>query len=98
MTRPLSPGIYVPLPTFFDDNDELDLESYGKHVAFTARAGILPVVCGSMGEAVHLDHAERASLIRTARQALNEAKLEHVPILAGIGGASTRECIQLAKE
>jgi 4-hydroxy-2-oxoglutarate aldolase len=51
-----------------------------------------------MGEAVHLSHEERASLIKTARKALDTAGLGDVPILAGIGAASTRESITLAKE
>ncbi|RSH92493.1 hypothetical protein EHS25_008909 [Saitozyma podzolica] len=98
MSRALRPGIYVPFPTFFDDEEELDLVSYAKHVTYTAKAGVLPVVCGSMGEAVHLSHEERASLIKTARKALDTAGLGDVPILAGIGAASTRESITLAKE
>ncbi|KAK4686975.1 hypothetical protein P7C73_g3147, partial [Tremellales sp. Uapishka_1] len=98
MSRPLRAGIYVPLPTFFDDNEDLDLQSYAKHVVYTAKAGVLPVVCGSMGEAVHLTHEERSMLISTARKALDNAGLKDVPILAGIGAASTRETIALATE
>lgn len=30
--RALSPGVYTPLPTFFDDDEELDLDSYRKHL------------------------------------------------------------------
>ncbi|KZV63512.1 putative dihydrodipicolinate synthase [Peniophora sp. CONT] len=97
-SRPLKQGIYVPLPTFFKDDEELDLDAYYKHVQYTAARGILPVSCGSMGEAVHLDHEERAALIRTARRALDDAGLQQVPILAGAGQASTRETIKLAKE
>lgn len=55
-------------------------------------------MCGSMGEAVHLSHEERASLIKTARKALDAAGQVDVPILAGIGAASTRESITLANE
>lgn len=28
----LKPGVYGPLPTFFDENQELDLVSYKKHL------------------------------------------------------------------
>lgn len=31
-TRPLRPGVYVPLPTFFDDNQEIDFDSYRRHL------------------------------------------------------------------
>jgi 4-hydroxy-2-oxoglutarate aldolase len=37
-------------------------------------------------------------LIKAARSALNDAELQHVPIIAGAGAASTRESIVLAKE
>ena len=30
--RELRPGVYGPLPTFFDDHQELDLASYKKHL------------------------------------------------------------------
>jgi len=30
--RELKPGVYGPLPTFFDDEQELDLVSYKKHL------------------------------------------------------------------
>jgi len=30
--RALKPGVYGPLPTFFDENQELDLVSYKKHL------------------------------------------------------------------
>lgn len=87
--RPVIPGIYVPLPTFFQDDEELgqsirvtlhwerssifsrsrqlqetctmywlsrDVQvlRYLTFLLVTAKAGVLPVVCGSMGEAVHL--------------------------------------------
>lgn len=31
-TRPLRPGVYVPLPTFFDENQEIDFDSYRRHL------------------------------------------------------------------
>ncbi|KAJ7578985.1 putative dihydrodipicolinate synthase [Mycena floridula] len=96
--RPLTPGVYVPLPVFFDDNEDLDLLGFKAHVTYTAKAGIKPVVSGSMGEAVHLNHKERATLVKAAREALDEAGLTDFPVMAGAGGASTRETIEFAKE
>lgn len=98
MGRSLRPGIYAPLPCFFDENEELDLTSYKKHVQFVAKGGVLPVVSGSMGEAIHLSREERISLIKTARAALDEAGLPDMPIMAGAGAPSTRETIQLARD
>jgi 4-hydroxy-2-oxoglutarate aldolase len=95
--RPLPPGIYTPLPTFFDDQEELDLESFRKHVAFIAEAGTVPVIAGSMGEACHLEAWERDALIRSAREVLNQnPATRDVPIVVGVGSPSTRETVRLA--
>ncbi|KAL4954526.1 hypothetical protein BDW69DRAFT_183421 [Aspergillus filifer] len=96
--RPLPTGIYTPLPCFFKDDEDLDLESFKSHVKFIAGAGTVPVVSGTMGEAVHLSHKERADLISAARSALDEINLHHVPVVAGAGAPSTRESIELCKE
>lgn len=99
MTRQLPPGIYTPLPTFFlPGTQDLDLDALRKHVVFVARAGTVPVLAGSAGEAPHLSAAERVSLIQTARAALNEAGLADAVIVAGVGAPSTRETIQLAHD
>jgi 4-hydroxy-2-oxoglutarate aldolase len=96
--RSLPAGIYTPLPTFFDDEEELDLESFRKHVAFVAQAGTVPVIAGSMGEACHLTEAERDTLVRTARQTLDASdSTRDIPIVVGVGAPSTRETIHLAK-
>jgi 4-hydroxy-2-oxoglutarate aldolase len=95
-------GIYTPLPTFFlpcSSDEGLDIPAFRSHLLFTARAGTIPVIAGSAGEAVHLSPHERSLLIRTARQALSEAELEDtIPIVAGVGVPSTRETIRLATE
>ncbi|KAH8093905.1 dihydrodipicolinate synthetase [Cristinia sonorae] len=51
-----------------------------------------------MGEAVHLTHSERATLIQTGRRALDDAGLSEIPIVAGTGTGSTRETIELCRE
>ncbi|KAF3402131.1 putative 4-hydroxy-2-oxoglutarate aldolase [Talaromyces pinophilus] len=50
-----------------------------------------------MGETVHLSHAERSQLIKTARNALDEIQLTETPIIAGMGASSTHESIELAE-
>ncbi|KAJ5627814.1 dihydrodipicolinate synthase [Penicillium lividum] len=95
--RPLRPGVYAPLPTFFDDNQELDYETYKIHLLNLATKGMVPVCAGSLGEAVHLSFEERTSLIRFIRATLDEAGLQLTPIVAGVGGLSTRETIQLSQ-
>lgn len=51
-----------------------------------------------MGEAIHLSHTERSTLIKTARKVLDNAGLINMPIISGIGAGGTRECIELANE
>ncbi|KAK4862271.1 hypothetical protein LT330_003409 [Penicillium expansum] len=96
-TRPLRPGVYVPLPTFFDDNQEIDYDSYRRHLLAMVTRGMVPVCAGSLGEAVHLDFDERLSLIRFIRETLDGEGLQSTPIVAGVGGLSTRETISLSK-
>ncbi|KUJ17607.1 putative dihydrodipicolinate synthase [Mollisia scopiformis] len=96
--RRLEPGVYGPLPTFFDDNQELDLQSYKKHLLNLATKGIVPVCSGSLGEAVHLSYEERITIIKFIRTTLDEAGLSSAPIVAGVGGSSTKETIKLAHD
>ncbi|KAI0664815.1 dihydrodipicolinate synthetase [Cubamyces menziesii] len=97
--RPLQPGIYAPIPTFFaPETEDLDLQSFSSHIIRLAKAGVKPLLSGSMGEAHHLSHAERAALIKTARKALDDAGFTSIPIIAGTGAGSTRETIELSVE
>ena len=51
-----------------------------------------------MGEAHHVSHDERAELIKAARDALDEAGLNDVPLIAGTGAGSTRETLFLCNQ
>ena len=69
----LKDGIYPPLPTFFDEQDELDLVTLRRHIQRLAETGIAGyVVMGTNGEAVHLTTEERAQIIETARDVVGE--------------------------
>lgn len=96
--RPLPKGIYTPLPTFFNATEDLNLQEFADHVRYVAAAGTIPVVAGSAGEAPHLTTEERATLIKTAREALDSGgdMLSKVALVAGVGATSTRETIKLA--
>ncbi|PCH38167.1 dihydrodipicolinate synthetase [Wolfiporia cocos MD-104 SS10] len=97
--RSLQPGIYAPIPTFFlPGSEDLDLQSFESHVLLLAGAGVRPLLAGSMGEGIHLTHAERIILIQAARRALDKAGFTQVPIVAGTGTGSTRETIELCHE
>jgi 4-hydroxy-2-oxoglutarate aldolase len=86
-TRELQDGIYPPLPTFFHENEDLDLPTLQRHIRRISTSGIAGyVVMGTNGEAVHLSQGERVQVIDAARSAAGEAAL----ILAGCGEQSTR--------
>jgi 4-hydroxy-2-oxoglutarate aldolase len=83
-------GIYPPLPTFFDEQDELDLATLERHLTHLAGTGIAGyVLMGSNGEAVHLSSEERVRLIQAVRKKAGASAL----IIAGCGEQSTRATI-----
>ena len=87
-------GIYPPVPTFFHDDESLDLETMRTHIERLRERGIVNIVAlGSNGEAVHLDRDERRAVIG----AIREAAGAQAQILAGSGGQSTRETIALCQ-
>lgn len=76
-------GIYTPVPTFFklDSGYTLDLETQVAHAEFLYKRGISGlVVCGSMGECVHLTAKERSSVVAAIRKAIPDEKFK---IIAG---------------
>ncbi|KAI9455014.1 dihydrodipicolinate synthetase [Lactarius psammicola] len=98
-TRRLTPGIFAPVPTFFtSESEDLDLQTLGAHAVRLARAGVRPLLAGTMGEGLHLAHGERASLVRSVRNALDAEGFSDVPIVVGTGGGSTRETVILCEE
>ncbi len=87
----LANGIYPPLPTFFDANDELDIATLQRHMLKLVDSGIAGyVLMGSNGEAVHLTGDERVRLIQAAREVIGD---ESQPLIVGCGDASTRNTI-----
>lgn len=99
--HPLVPGVYVPTPAFFkDDQDEaVDLDSVARHAVRLARAGVTGIaVQGSNGEAVHLLDYERDHITRTTRAALDEAGFTEMPLIVGCAAQSTRQTIELCKQ
>ncbi|KAJ5753071.1 dihydrodipicolinate synthase [Penicillium odoratum] len=95
---PLRPGVYAPLPTFFDDDQEIDYETYKIHLLNLATKG-MEIISFDISHISNLIQSfeERTSLIRFIRATLDEAGLQSTPIVAGVGGLSTRETIQLSQ-
>lgn len=98
--RPLKHGIYAPTMTFFDsETEELDIPTIRKHAVRLAEAGLVGLVTmGSNGEAVHLSRAEKATVIRETRSALDEAGFKDVPVITGASEQSIRQTIDLCRE
>jgi len=97
--RPLKPGVWAPMPTFFlPDTEELDIPTFRRHIVSMAEKKMGILVGGSMGEAHHCTPGERVQLVREARSALDEAGMTDVPIIAGTGMGSTKATIELTKE
>lgn len=86
MAQKVLGGIYPPLPTFFDEREQLDLATLQRHMQRIAHSGIAGyVVMGTNGEAVHLSSDERRQVIETARNVAGD----DAQILAGCGEQST---------
>ena len=87
-------GIYPPVPTFFTEDESLDRTTQREHFIRLRDHGIAAVVVlGSNGEAVHLDDAERQTVIVLARETLGA----EAQVLAGTGAQSTRATIALCR-
>ncbi len=88
-------GVIPPLPTSFDQNEELapaKIKSNIKKLSRYNLSGFL--ILGSNGEMVMLTHEEKIKAYNAAREAIEGDKI----MLAGTGGQSTRETVLLTKE
>ncbi|KAI0402180.1 hypothetical protein F4802DRAFT_377811 [Xylaria palmicola] len=95
----LTPGFYVPTVAFFTPEDTIDEPTTRQHAVRLAKAGVTGIVThGSNGEAVHIDHQERALVTKLTREALDNAGYTDLPVIVGCGAQSTRETIQLCKD
>jgi 4-hydroxy-2-oxoglutarate aldolase len=87
-------GIIAPVPTPFDDRQELALGRLEENLARWSRTRLSGfAVLGSTGEYVYLSHDEKKAVLERARRAIPGEKL----MLAGTGGESTREAVALTR-
>lgn len=87
-------GIYPPLPTSFDEKEELALDKIRSNIKYLLTfdlAGIL--VLGSNGELVMLSEKEKELVYCNARKEIPTDKI----MIAGTGAQSTRETISRTK-
>ncbi|MGD9943134.1 MAG: 4-hydroxy-tetrahydrodipicolinate synthase [Burkholderiaceae bacterium] len=85
-------GSIVAIVSPMHEDGSLDLESYRKLIDWHIEQGTAAIVAvGTTGESPTVDVDEHATLIRVA---IEHAK-GRVPVIAGTGGNSTREAIEL---
>jgi 4-hydroxy-tetrahydrodipicolinate synthase len=87
-------GVFPAITTPFDARGAVDLDALGDHVRWLAGHGCRGIVAlGSLGEANTLRLEEKVAILRRCRAELEPA----VPVVAGIAGMSTAECVALAR-
>ncbi|KIX95191.1 uncharacterized protein Z520_09107 [Fonsecaea multimorphosa CBS 102226] len=95
----LVPGIYAAIPTFFGQDETLDLETLEAHVTRLVQAGIAGVVTlGSNGEAVHLTSEEKKLVTSRTRQVMVSAGRGDMPVVVGSSAQSVAETVQLCRD
>lgn len=87
-------GVFPAITTPFNDDDSVDEEFLARHAGWLISAGCRGIVAlGSLGEGATLDAAEKVRVLEVLRGAVDTS----VPVIAGISGLSTRECVELAR-
>jgi 4-hydroxy-2-oxoglutarate aldolase len=85
-------GVWAPSITFFDHaKDEIDTEAQAQYLRYLSQSGLHGlVVLGTNGETFLLTREERKALLQTARSAVGP----DYPIMAGVGGHSTKQVLE----
>lgn len=87
-------GVYPAVLTFFDSEENLDIEGFLGNLRFQVKSGVQGVIIGgSLGESSTLTHDERIQLLDAA---LLEVGNE-VDVIFNIAEGSTRSAVALAK-
>lgn len=95
---PLGRGVFVPIPTFFKDNEDLDFDALEKHIQHLSNKGLAGIIfLGSMGEAVHLSDEERRQVIAKGAELVKKYD-SSIKVLAGASAGSARHTIELTKQ
>ena len=88
-------GIWAPAITFFTPStDTLDLAAQTKYYTYMSQHLTGLVVLGTNAETFMLTREERATLLKTARQAVGP----DYEIMAGVGGHSTKQVLEFISD
>ena len=86
-------GVFPAITTPFQEDLSVDHRFLGEHAQWMIGHGCKGIVAlGSLGEAATLQFEEKVQILETLRRALKD-----VPLVAGIAGLSTAECVALAR-
>src|SRR5690606_36648498 len=87
-------GVMAAITTAFRDDGAIDHDAVRRHVRGLVGRGCSGIVpSGSLGEGATLDPDEKVELMRSCVAAAGE-----VPVVPGIGTASTRAAVRLAEQ
>ena len=87
-------GVFPAITTPFTSSGEVDHDFLAEHVAWLIESGCQGIVAlGSLGEGATLTGPEKIAVLETCRRALGT----RAPLVAGISGLATSECVELAR-
>jgi 4-hydroxy-tetrahydrodipicolinate synthase len=87
-------GVFSAITTPFASDLSIDHAFLGKHASWLVDNGCTGIVAlGSLGESATLTFEEKVAILETCRRAVGD----RVPVVAGIAGLSTAECVALAR-
>ena len=88
-------GVFTAITTPFTKSLDVDHKFLAEHASWLATSGCTGIVAlGSLGEAATLQFDEKVAIVATLRKALPK----DIPVIAGIAGLSTAECVSLAQK
>ncbi len=86
-------GVFPAITTPFKPDFSIDHEALATHVRWLIASGCVGIVAlGSLGESQTLTADEKVQILETIRRALPDT-----PLIAGVAGLSTAECVALAR-
>lgn len=87
-------GVFPAITTPFKQDLTVDHEFLGRHVAWLVDHGCTGIVAlGSLGESATLGFEEKVEILQTCVRSVGA----RVPVVAGIAGLGTFECVALAQ-
>jgi len=87
-------GVFAAITTPFAPDQSVDHAFLAEHAGWLVDNGCTGIVAlGSLGEAATLAFDEKVAILETCRESVGD----RVPVIAGIAGLATSECVALAR-